>query len=51
VLSLTGSGVAMGSVGALQTIPDFFFGMFAGALADRSDRKRMMFGADLGGRS
>jgi MFS family permease len=48
VLALTGSGVAMGVVGALQTIPDFFFGMFAGALADRNDRKRMMFGADLG---
>jgi MFS family permease len=48
VLALTGSGVAMGVVGALQTIPDFFFGMFAGALADRNDRKRIMFGADLG---
>jgi ENTS family enterobactin (siderophore) exporter len=48
VLALTGSGVAMGIVGALQTLPDLVFGMFAGALADRSDRKRMMFGADLG---
>lgn len=48
VLALTGSGLAMGVVGALQTLPDLFFGMVAGALADRSDRKRMMFGADLG---
>lgn len=48
VLALTGSGVAMGVVGALQTLPDFVFGMVAGALADRSDRKRMMFLADLG---
>ncbi|HEV7809553.1 MAG TPA: MFS transporter [Candidatus Limnocylindrales bacterium] len=48
VLALTGSGVAMGVVGALQTLPDLVFGMVAGALADRSDRKRMMFGADLG---
>ncbi len=48
VLALTGSGVAMGVVGALQTLPDLVLGMFAGALADRSDRKRMMFGADLG---
>jgi MFS family permease len=48
VLALTGSGVAMGIVGALQLLPDFAFGMVAGALADRSDRKRMMFGADLG---
>jgi len=48
VLALTGSGVAMGVVGALQTLPDLFLGMIAGALADRSDRKRMMFLADLG---
>ena len=48
VLALTGSGLAMGLVGALQTLPDLVFGMVAGALADRSDRKRMMFLADLG---
>lgn len=48
VLALTGSGFAMGIVGAIQTLPDLFLGMIAGALADRSDRKRMMFLADLG---
>lgn len=48
VLALTGSGLAMGVVGALQTIPDLFLAMLAGALADRSDRKRMMLLADLG---
>ncbi len=48
VLALTGSGFAMGIVGALQALPDLFLGMVAGALADRSDRKRMMFLADLG---
>jgi MFS family permease len=48
VLALTGSGFAMGIVGALQTLPDLFLGMIAGALADRSDRKRMMLLADLG---
>ncbi len=48
VFALTGSGVAMGLVGALQTLPDLFFGMIAGALADRHDRKRMMFIADAG---
>jgi ENTS family enterobactin (siderophore) exporter len=47
VLALTGSGFAMGVVGAIQTLPDLFFGMIAGAIADRSDRKRMMFVADL----
>jgi len=48
VLALTGSGLAMGVVGALQTLPDLFLGMVAGAIADRSDRKRMMLLADLG---
>jgi MFS family permease len=48
VLALTGSGFAMGIVGALQALPDLFLGMVAGALADRNDRKRMMFLADLG---
>jgi MFS family permease len=48
VFALTGSGAAMGLVGALQTLPDLVFGMVAGALADRSDRKRMMFLADVG---
>ncbi len=48
VLALTGSGFAMGVVGALQTLPDLFLAMLAGAIADRSDRKRMMFLADLG---
>ena len=36
VLALTGSGLAMGVVGALQTLPDLVFGMVAGALADRA---------------
>ncbi len=48
VLALTGSGLMMGIVGALQMLPDLLFGMVAGALADRSDRRRMMFLADLG---
>jgi ENTS family enterobactin (siderophore) exporter len=48
VLALTGSGLAMGVVGAINTAADFLMGTIAGALADRGDRKRMMFGADLG---
>ena len=48
VFALTGSGLVMGVVGALQTLPDLLFGMVAGALADRGDRRRMMFLADLG---
>lgn len=48
VLSLTGSGLAMGVVGVLQTVPHLIVGMLAGAFADRSDRRRMMLLADLG---
>jgi MFS family permease len=48
VLALTGSGVAMGVVGAINTGADFVMSAFAGAMADRGDRKRMMFLADLG---
>jgi MFS family permease len=50
VLALTGSGLAMGIVGVLQSIPDLLFGMVAGVLADRHDRRRMMLIAD-GGRA
>ncbi len=48
VLALTGSGFAMGVVGALSTLPDLFVGLAAGAWADRWDRRLMMFAADLG---
>jgi len=48
VLALTGSGLAMGTVGAVSTGADFVMGTIAGAAADRGDRKRMMFLADLG---
>lgn len=48
VVALTGSGVAMGTVGVLQTLPDLFFGLLSGALADRWDRRRLIILADLG---
>jgi MFS transporter, ENTS family, enterobactin (siderophore) exporter len=48
VLALTGSGFAMGIVGALQTVPDLLFGLVAGAIADRSNQKRIMVLSDLG---
>ena len=48
VLALTGSGFAMGVVGVLTTLPDLIVGLPAGAYADRWDRRRMMFWADLG---
>jgi MFS transporter, ENTS family, enterobactin (siderophore) exporter len=48
VLSITGSGFVMGIVNVLSTLPDLLVGLFAGAYADRWDRRRMMFVADLG---
>ena len=48
VLALTGSGIAMGTVGVLQTLPDLILGLPAGALADRWDRRRMMLWSDFG---
>ena len=48
VLALTGSGLAMGIVGAINTGADFLMGTIAGAMADRGDRKMMMLVADLG---
>ncbi len=48
VLSITGSGVAMGVVGVLNTVPDLVFGLLAGVVADRSDRRLMILGADFG---
>ena len=48
ILELTGSGVALGVVFAIQAITDFGVSTFAGAIIDRADRKRIMVGADVG---
>jgi MFS family permease len=43
VLSLTGSGVALGVTVALQFLPMLLFGMWGGLVADRFDRRRVLF--------
>ena len=43
VLSLTGSGVALGVTVALQFLPMLLFGMWGGLLADRFDKRRILF--------
>ncbi|HEX8025604.1 MAG TPA: MFS transporter [Candidatus Limnocylindrales bacterium] len=48
VLALTGSGLVMGTVTAINLGADFFMATIAGAMADRGDRKRMMLLADFG---
>ena len=44
VLELTGSGTALGLVVALQTIPVLFGAPYAGLIADRVDKRRLLVG-------
>lgn len=46
-LELTGSSALTGLVAMAGTLPMLLFGLLAGALADRFDRRRMMLAADL----
>jgi MFS family permease len=48
VLSLTGSPPQAGIVLGLSAIASMVFGLFAGALADRWDRKKIMIWCDIG---
>lgn len=47
VYALTGSALLTGVTAATEGLPYLLFGLFAGALADRVDRRRLMVGADL----
>jgi MFS family permease len=44
VLRLTGSGIALGVVTALSFAPILFLGPWAGVLADRHDKRRILLG-------
>ena len=46
VLQLTGSGIGMATVATLQSLPPLFFGLLAGGIADRWDRRRVMLACD-----
>jgi MFS family permease len=47
VYDLTGSAVGTGVLAALQAVPYLLFGLIAGAIADRADRRRLMVGCNL----
>src|SRR5205823_1175739 len=47
VYRMTGSGVWTAFVAAADALPYLCFGLVAGALADRTDRKRLMITADV----
>ncbi|MGZ5325931.1 MAG: MFS transporter [Solirubrobacterales bacterium] len=42
VLTLTGSGVAVGATSALQFLPMLLFGAWGGSFADRLDKRRLL---------
>jgi MFS family permease len=44
VLRLTNSGVALGTVTALQFVPVLLFGAWGGVIADRFDKRRLLLG-------
>ncbi|WP_075743994.1 MFS transporter [Actinoalloteichus sp. GBA129-24] len=47
VYQQTGSAALTGATSALMSLPYLLFGLFAGALADRLSRRRLMVAADL----
>ena len=47
VFQLTGSGIRVAGVVALEIAPVLMLGLFAGAIADRLPRRRVMIAADL----
>ena len=44
---LTGSFAMVGYVGAMETLPYLLFGLYAGVIADRMDRTKVMLFSDL----
>lgn len=48
VYRLTGSPAATASLTAIEAVPYLAFGLFAGVLADRVDRRKVMVASDVG---
>jgi MFS family permease len=48
VLEITNSGTALGLVTALQFAPSLPFGLWGGILADRYDKRRMLYATQMG---
>lgn len=47
VYRMTGSALATSLLAAIQVVPYLLFGLVAGAVADRFDRRRLMVGCDV----
>jgi MFS family permease len=49
VLKLTHSGIGLGLITALQWLPVLLFGAWAGVIADRFEKRKLLIGTNLGG--
>lgn len=47
VFVLTGSALQLGLLGLFQFLPILFFGLFGGAVADRTDRRHILIGSHI----
>src|SRR3972149_9598135 len=47
VLDLTGSGTALGLVSSLQFLPVLLFGPLGGGIADRFDKRRILYAPQI----
>jgi len=47
VFVLTGSALQLGLLGLFQFLPILFFGLFGGAVADRTDRRHILIGSHV----
>ena len=47
ILDLTGSGTALGLVSSLQFLPVLLFGPVGGVIADRFDKRRLLYGTQV----
>ena len=48
IKELTNSYLAVGAIGAVELIPLIIFGLYGGVLADRYDRKKLIWISELG---
>ena len=48
IKELTGSYLAVGAIGAVELIPLIIFGLYGGVLADRYDRKKLIWFSEAG---
>ncbi|MGW6458189.1 MFS transporter [Streptomyces sp. NPDC055078] len=48
IKEMTGSPLAVGTMGAVELVPLIVFGLYGGALADAADRRKLIIGTEAG---